>query len=144
MGFPRYPKMPRGTCYQSSRTLADLYPELSYVEGYVEIAPQLMDRPGAAPVRVAHAWNVTPHGTVVDSTWPYPEVERRYFPNAAAGAPSHCSKSAPQEGSSTPDERASDPLDPLRHRCAVATAGPCNHVASIPGGWHPPDPRHLR
>lgn len=63
-----YPQMPRGTCYQSSRLLADLHPELRYAEGHLII------RVGLAESRIAHAWNVHREtGQIVDST-----RDRRY------------------------------------------------------------------
>lgn len=70
-----YPKMPPGTCYPSSRVLAVMYPELTYVEGWLEITV------GAAVSKVAHAWCETAEGEIVDSTYTLrDDLERRYLP----------------------------------------------------------------
>jgi hypothetical protein len=61
-----YPKMPPHTCYLSSRTLAEVYPELAVRYG------RLSFRLGGAQVEIDHAWNVTTDGTIVDSTWTPP------------------------------------------------------------------------
>jgi hypothetical protein len=61
-----YPRMPERTCYLSSRILVECYPELDVVYG------KLTWFHGDAGVTWDHAWNVTPDGRVVDSTWTAP------------------------------------------------------------------------
>jgi hypothetical protein len=76
-----YPTMPPHTCHQSSRILAWLYPELSYVEGQIVLLDDdgrdVVDRDGR-PWSMDHAWNETTAGEIVDSTWHLKEVARRY------------------------------------------------------------------
>lgn len=66
----RYPRMPEGACFGSSRFLAACYPELRYAEGWwsVNIYADGREIPGG-PVLIEHAWNVvTATGLIVDST----------------------------------------------------------------------------
>ena len=62
-----YPMMPPGTCRESSWVLAACYDELEYVEG---ILVMIIPTTDGQVVRghIEHAWNVTPDGTVIDST----------------------------------------------------------------------------
>jgi len=64
-----YPTMPAGTCFISSRVLAELYPELDVVYGHIG--------------GVAHAWNVRRgDGQLVDSTLGHvipPHVAERVY-----------------------------------------------------------------
>jgi hypothetical protein len=64
-----YPEGPARSCVASSRRLAEQYPELRYVEGWVVYAyPEWDWRGRQTEVWVAHAWCERPDGTIVDST----------------------------------------------------------------------------
>lgn len=80
-----YPQMPKGTCYQSSRIMAAMYPELSYVEGWMVFTDEDgadIITPSGVPMAIEHAWNVTPDGEIVDSTRDvrFDDLPRRYEP----------------------------------------------------------------
>jgi hypothetical protein len=55
--------MPPGTCYLSSRILAECFPELEVRYGTLT----WLER--GELFGMEHAWNVRPDGTIVDSTW---------------------------------------------------------------------------
>lgn len=78
-----YPRMPRGTCYMSSRTLAEIFPELQVVYGRVTWFVRDVG------CTLDHAWNVTPAGVIVDSTLePDPDAEQvTYWPNENVSPP---------------------------------------------------------
>lgn len=48
-------------CYKNSTILAELYPDLTYTEGYAFT--------GTIPLCITHAWCTTEDGAVVDPTW---------------------------------------------------------------------------
>jgi hypothetical protein len=64
-----YPeRFPECRCRENARQMVMLHPELRYVEGHLvfPLAEPFGER------RMEHAWNVTPDGSVVDSTgWAY-------------------------------------------------------------------------
>lgn len=62
-----YPRMPPRTCNLSPQILAEIYPELSVICG------RLTWRMSYGQVDISHAWNVTPDGTIFDSTWEPPD-----------------------------------------------------------------------
>jgi hypothetical protein len=72
----QYPSMPTGTCYVSSRILAEVFPELSVVYGKVTFFVH------GIGCEVDHAWNVRPDGQIVDSTLRLPgsAEDVRYWP----------------------------------------------------------------
>jgi hypothetical protein len=74
-----YPQMPPRTCYLSSRFLAECFPELAVQYGQVTF---FVNDVGC---QVDHAWNVTPDGRIVDSTWTPPEQARHVVYHALDG-----------------------------------------------------------
>ena len=68
-------------CQQNARRMAELHPELAVVHGYL-VFPTAA---GFEDHRLAHTWNVTPDGAIVDSTgWAYDSLRPfRYEPRTA-------------------------------------------------------------
>jgi hypothetical protein len=64
----RYPVMPPGDCYSASVAPAQVYPELRYAEGTRTFTVHVQPDGHAESSAVAHAWNVTRHGEIWDST----------------------------------------------------------------------------
>jgi hypothetical protein len=56
-------RLPGNSCRDNAWWMAAMYPELSYVEGYV-----VFTEPDETERRMEHAWNQTPNGRIVDST----------------------------------------------------------------------------
>jgi hypothetical protein len=61
-------RLPEGHCLANARLMAELHPELAVVEGFL-----VFPRPEPfADYRLAHAWNETAGGRIVDATgWAY-------------------------------------------------------------------------
>ncbi|SRR6266704_2464829 len=71
-----YPRFPPGTCDMASKLLAELYPELEMREGLLRCRWKGDRWWSSEP----HAWNVTPSGVIVDSTWrPKAGIEYEYW-----------------------------------------------------------------
>ncbi len=71
-----YPHMPQGTCYLSSRLLAETYPELTVIYGTVTFFI------GGSSGQFDHAWCTRADGLIIDMTWspPAAATDVTYWP----------------------------------------------------------------